>query len=528
VQCRQIVALVITITLFTALLCGGCSDPPEVAAAKKISKSVAQARNLMKDASKAPNPQAQELLAQAQKLLQNALKTPDASPIAKQGAYELLGGALSEMNARELAGEKLAELQQNFAKADLDLHYTRSQLSLQASNLAYAVGLTSSDDQKLQQYRQELANEKIPQVIINKDKAAKVRMDLEQELAQTKQAAAAARLEAENLFLEAEKFSGDENVTKTSEATAKQLEADILLVRARGEELTLRSAKDDELGRASELAGLQQVLERVDQQINAQAKMVNQTTQANADAQAAVKKSADELQAQLESFHDAGIKLSESYQSLIERQGQAVDNYGQALAGARAHGKKFRSFKSSRPTGTPLDERVEMLVPLNAEVDLAASLARAEIVQAGWQQELVGVLRNVLSSCEQIEQTRKDLATVEIKMAASQLDTSTISKNIQQAQNAALDNLNSAIQTLWSTALPGQKEEGSAEQMVKGLERVKWNWQVWGMLGLAHQARATLQEQMGRNEQAQADTQTAATYLAKANEVRAGLVRAGG
>ena len=111
-------------------------------------------------------------------------------------------------------------------------------------------------------------------------------------------------------------------------------------------------------------------------------------------------------------------------------------------------------------------------------VDLAVSLAQAEIVQAGLQQELVGVLRNVLSGCEQIEQTRKDLATVDIKMAASQLDTSIISENIQKAQNAALDNLNSAIQTLWSTALPGQKEEGSAEQMVKGLAGVKWNWQV--------------------------------------------------
>ena len=523
VRAKEIVALIM---LFAAFLWGGCSDPPELAAAKKISESVAQARNLMKEASKVPAPRAQELLAQAQKLLQEALKTPDATVIAKQNAHELLGGLLSEITARDLAGEEFVGLQQSFAEADSQLHYSLSQLSLEAGNLAYAAGLGINDDQTLQQHRKELSD-KIPQLVIVKDNAVKARMDLGRKLAQTKGQAYAARLAAESLFLEAETLTGDSHVSKTAEAANRQLEADLLWIKVHGEELALRVAKEEELGLVSELASLQQALERVEQQIGAHAAMVSQSTRAGLDAKAAVEKTANELLAQLASFYNEGTKLSEGYKRIIEQQGQAVGQYNQALVAAKGRSRDFRKYKSERETETALDERVEMFMPL-AEVDLTLSLARAEIVRAGIQQELAGVLRSVSARAKQIEQIRKALSAINVVTSSSGLDIVGINEDIQQAQNAALDNLNSAVLALGSIALPGRNEEVSAEQIIKALERTQWNWQVWGMLGLTHQARATLQQQMGRDEQAQADTQTAATYLAKANEVRAGLIRSGG
>lgn len=522
-RAKQIVALIM---LFTAFLWGGCSDPPELAAAKKISESVAQARSLMREASKAPAPRAQELLAQAQTLLQEALKTPDATVIAKQDAHELLGGLLSEITARDLAGEEFVGLQQSFAEADSQLHHSLSQLSLEAGNLAYAAGLGISDDQKLQQHRKELT-EKIPQLVIVKDNAVRAKMDLEQKLAQTKGQAYATRLAAESLFLEAETLTGDSHVSKTAEAANRQLEADLLWIKIHGEELALRTAKEDELGLVSELAGLQQALERVERQIIAHSQMVSQSTRAGLDAKTAVEKTANKLLAQLESFRNEGAKLSEGYKRIIKQQGQAVSQYNQALVAAKGRSSDFRKYKSERKTETALDERVEMFIPL-AEVDLALSLARAKIVRAGLQQELAGVLRSVSARAKQIEQIRRTLSAINVVTSSSGLDIVGISEDIEQAQNAALDNLNLAVLALGSIALPGPGEEGSAEQIIKALERAQWNWQVWGMLGLAHQARAALQQQMGRNEQAQTDIQAAATYLAKANEVRAGLIRSGG
>ena len=57
--------------LLTALILAGCSDPPEAAAAKKISTNLAQARELMKD-------QTLDSYSQAESLLRSALKTPAA------------------------------------------------------------------------------------------------------------------------------------------------------------------------------------------------------------------------------------------------------------------------------------------------------------------------------------------------------------------------------------------------------------------------------------------------------------------
>ena len=167
-----------------------------------------------------------------------------------------------------------------------------------------------------------------------------------------------------------------------------------------------------------------------------------------------------------------------------------------------------------------------MLVPLDAEVDLAVSFAQAEIIRADLQQELAGVSGLVSSRIKQLEQTQTDLAAVGvIKGSELIVDVAAIDKSIQESQTAALVSLDSAVGTLWSTALPGRKEEGSAEQAIKDLERASWNWQVWAMLGLAHQARAELQQQMGNDEEAKAEAQTASIYLAKARETRPDLVR---
>ena len=554
--------VLLAIVLLTALFWGGCSEPPELAASKTISKKVAQARQLMKDHTEASR-------SQAQKLLQEALKTPAATNIAKQGAHELLASLLSEINGEELT--KLAGAQELFSDADTDLYYTFSQLSTEAASLAYASGLTVRDDQKLKKYRNELA-EKTPQAIVDRDNAVRVRRTLEQQLARTERAALATRRAAEGLFLEAEKLGGDEHVRQVSEAAAKRLEADWLSIRAGNEKLAVLSAKEDELARQSALAGLQKAQEHVEQLINTHAGRVNETAQASGDAQATLQEAAEKLLGQLKSFHDKGRKLSEGYEGLIERQGQVVNHYDQALKGAQARSKKFREFKSSQAAEAPLDERVAMLVPLNAEVDLAVSFAQAELVRADLQQELAGVSGRVLSRIKQIEQIRRDLAAVGVTqgsevivktestgkkqpfdifrrlltraekeqqrqypssamgivMASPQIDTAAIDESIERTQKAALANLDSAVGTLWMTALPGRKKLGSAEQAIKGLEKSSWNWQVWGMLGLAHQARAELQQRMSKDEEAKADSQTASIYLAKARETRPDLVRLAG
>ena len=514
VRSRQYVLL--TMMFLTALLWGGCSEPPELAAAKTISKNVAQARELIGDRTEASR-------SQAQRLLEEALRTPAATDIAKQGAHELLASLLSEINGEELT--KLSGAQHLFSQADSDLYYTFSQLSTEAANLAYASGLTVRDDQELQKYRKELV-EKIPKAIVNKDNAAKARGTLEQALARTEGAASATRRAAEGLFLEAEALSGDEHVRKVSEATAKRLEADWLSIRASNEKLALHSAKEAELARQSELAGLQKAQEHVEQLINTHADTVNETAEASGATKAKLQDSAGKLMDQLKSFHDKGTEVSKGYDGLIERQGEVVNHYGQALVGAKDLSRKFRKFKSSRPAEAPRDERVEMLVPLDAEVDLAVSFAQAEIIRADLQQELAGVSGLVSSRIKQLEQTQTDLAAVGvIKGSELIVDVAAIDKSIQESQTAALVSLDSAVGTLWSTALPGRKEEGSAEQAIKDLERASWNWQVWAMLGLAHQARAELQQQMGNDEEAKAEAQTASIYLAKARETRPDLVR---
>ncbi len=216
-----------------------------------------------------------------------------------------------------------------------------------------------------------------------------------------------------------------------------------------------------------------------------------------------------------------------------------------------------------------------MLVGLDAEVGLAVSAARAQISLAGLREQKLGVLERVQSRVEQIKRLRKDLAvfgngkpSVEIDseeagsagteradgggfgffgrllsrskksqaaekpltaagivMGSPRIDTTAINKSIQETRQAAFEDLNSAVQTLWKTALPKLKADSPPDAVVKRLERAQWNWQVWGMLGLVHEARSRIQGRMGRAEQAQTDAQAAATYLAQSKKARAGVLR---
>ncbi|MCK4849719.1 MAG: hypothetical protein KAT11_00130 [Phycisphaerae bacterium] len=546
----------------TVLILAGCSEPPELAAAKKIATKVAQARELMKDRTKGAYDQAEGLL-------RDALATKGANSIGKQRAHELLGTLLSETTARELS--ELGDVVENFAEADVGLGRSLSELSGKAGALAYAVGLKDSDDEKLQKYREELL-EQIPAAQQARDEAVRLRTAQEQKLAAAKKAALAAATEADGMLLEAAKASGEEQVSKMKEGAAKRLEADRLGIAASGEELVLLRAKEDEIRRASALAGLQEGLERVEELINAHTVMVSRTNLDEESAQAAAEKSAGELLKQVEAFNDSGGKLSAAYEQLIARQNEAVSHFEQALRGAADRGKIFRDFKAAQPAEAEVDERVEMLVELDVEVGLAVSVARAQISLAGLREQKLGVLERVQRRVEQIKRLRKDLAVfgngkpsveidseeagstgteraesgffgrllsrskksqaaekpltaVGIVMGSPRIDTTAINKSIQETRQAALEDLNSAVRTLWKTALPKLKAESPPDAVVKRLERAEWNWQVWGMLGLVHEARSRIQGRMGRAEQAQADAQAAAIYLAQSKKARAGVLR---
>ena len=511
-QSRQIIWLTM---LLTTLCLAGCSESPELAASKKISKDLAQARDLMQERNL-------ESYARAEKILQDALRTPDATDIAKQSAHELLATLLSEVNARQLTDTDFTKLQQNFAKADSDVHYSLSQLATKAAGFAYSAGLTISNDQTLQQYRQALA-QKVPQAIIDKDNAVTVRVQCQQKLTETQQAVSATRMAAERLFIKAESLSGQERVSTIAQAAAGQLEADRLSIKAHSEQLVLQLAQEDELSRKAELANLQEVLQRVDKQITDHADSAVQTLRAVGVAKAGLQDSADKLLSRLEAFHELGTQMDAAYQLLIDRQGQAVTHYGQALTGAKAQSKRFRDFKARRPADAPPDELVNMMVPLDAEVALAVSVVQAEIFRASLRQNFVGMLERVSSRSAQIENTRKALTAVGVVMGSPQVDAAATAQSIQQARSAAVEDLSSAIKALRTTALPRQNQEASAEQIVEALERSTWNWQVFSMLGLAHQARAALYQQMGSEEQAQADSQAASVYLSKASQTRPSL-----
>jgi len=337
----------------------------------------------------------------AEDLLREALATKGANSIGKQRAHELLGTLLSETTARELG--ELEAVVGSFAEADVGLGRSLSELSSKAGALAYAVGLKDSDDEKLQKYREELLGQ-IPAAQQARDEAVRLRTALEQKLAAAKKAALAAATEADGILLEAAKASGDEQLSKMKEGTAKRLEADRLGIAASGQELVVLRAKEDEIRRESALAALQEGLGQAEELINAHRNMVSKTSLDKQSAQAAAEKSAGQLLKQVEAFNDSGRELSAAYERLIARQSEAVSHFQQALRGAVDRRKRFSQFKAAQPAEAEVDERVEMLVELDAEVALAVSVSRAQISLAGLREQKIGVLERVQSRVEQIKQ----------------------------------------------------------------------------------------------------------------------------
>ena len=190
--------------LLTGLILAGCSEPGELAAAKKISSKVAQARELIKDRS----PGSYE---RAKKLLREALATQGATGISQQGAHELMGALLSATTAQELV--ELGEKRGHFGDADANLQRSLSELSTKAAALAYTAGLVNSNDDELQQAREKLKGQ-IPQARQALSRAVEVRKALAQKLQATEKAAFAAAVIADNMLLEADKASPEEQVSK--------------------------------------------------------------------------------------------------------------------------------------------------------------------------------------------------------------------------------------------------------------------------------------------------------------------------
>lgn len=538
------------------LVCAGCSEGPEASAAKDIAAKVNQARDLMQEQTAAAD-------AQAEKLLDDALQTPGATIISKQGAQQLLAELVSRSVTQELLG--LGERQQSFVQADADLRHSLDELMIQAQRMSFAAGLKGIDDQRLQTSRQEILA-KIPPARAAREAAEQARMNLEQSLAATQQAAKTAAVAADKRLLQAEQAQGEEHVIQVAQGAAMRMEADTLLVKARNEELDLFIAKEDETRRAAELAQLESSLERIEQLISKHADMTANVEQADTGAHAEAQSSGQELLAKVEAFAKLGQELSTGYERLIKRQGEAAEHFSQALAGAKARGAEFRKFKSSRPVQAPPDQRVDVLVPLDMEIALATSAAQAKMAQANLEQQLILAFERVRSRAQQIEQVRVALATIGdpepvvagssqtdlqpeqeqsatwpfglflskqlsgvheaqveekpltaagVVMNSPQIDTQAIDQRIAEARKAALDDLDSAIKTLWNTAVPRMAKPGTPGDMLEALKSANWRGQVWGMLALAHQTRANLALQMGNGIQAQVDQEAADAYLAR-------------
>ena len=129
-----------------------------------------------------------------------------------------------------------------------------------------------------------------------------------------------------------------------------------------------------------------------------------------------------------------------------------------------------------------------------------------------------------------MEEVRKDLsrfgepAAEGIIIEAPRSDAGKIADSINQIRKAALADLESAINTVWSSAMARQERETppqDAEKAVKALKNQQdWNWQVWGMLGLAHQQRASLRTQMSQPTEASQDLLASQEYFKAVRNVR--------
>ena len=539
----------------------GCSEPPEQRAAKKISQKADRARKLMEE-------QTEASLSSAAELLQEALATPSATIIGKRPANELLGALLSQATARQLS--QLDEKQREFAKADTALRLIFRKLSIQAGTFARAEGFKITDDSRLREYRQELGLE-IPKAMKARDAAAQVTVEAQAQLAQTKEASAEAVLEAERLLLGAEDMAGEEYVERIKKGTEMRLNADMLLIKARNEELDLISAREIEARHEAILVGLQTALQGAEELITAHARTVATNKFIGEKAQAGADIAAEELIGQLEKFADLGEELSQGYRALVDQQGRSVGHYQQALRAGQERRRKFRSYQGSLKPGAPRDDRVQSLTGSADGVALAMSVARAKVSLAQLRIQQAGVLERALSRIQQMQRARKDLAVfgrigtsaevpaepkrsggfgffqelltksekapptekpitaAGILIAAPKIDTENIAEDIWKIKQAGLEDLDSAISTVRTAAGLRQKQalpSEDAEADVKALERNNdWNWQVWGMLGLAHQQRAALQLKMGQQAEASEDTAASQKYFSAVGKVRPNLFR---
>ena len=498
--------------VLTMLILAGCSESPELAAAKKIATKVAQARELMKD-------QTTGSYKQAEGLLREALATEGANRIGKHRANELFATLLSEINARQLSEPDVVV--EGFGEADLGLSRSLSEFSRKAGAMAYAAGLEDSSDETLQKYREKLSGQ-IPAAEQAKNEATEVRTTLEKKLGVAKRAAFAAAASADAVLLQAAQASGDEQLIKTKEGAAKRLEADRLSIALSDRELLLLRAKEDEIRRESVLVGLREGLASVDKLIKTHKDMLRDTIRATQQAKTEAKDSAKKLIEQVEAFNDSGTKLAAKYDQLIARQSKVVHHFTQALRGAEDRRKNFRKFKTAQPPQAEPDERVEMLVKLDAEVALAVSVSRAQISLASLREQKIAVLKRVQS---RFEQTKKLTAGVGLVPNSPRVDAAAVKTSVDQSYQAALADLNSAQNILWTTALGRLKSGSSPDEVVKKLERAEWNWQVLGMLGLVHESRGGLTARMGKAEQARADVRAAATYLTQSKKAQAGVLR---
>lgn len=498
----------------------GCSDSAEQTAARKISQKVAQAREFMADGT-------ENSYANAGSLLQDALSTPNATIVAKRPANELLASLLSQTTAIQLT--QLSDLQNQFAQADADLRLTLGRLSIQAATCAQATGFKTADYSSLREYRRQLLEE-IPEAESAGDAAVQARAKAANKLVQTQKTADIAALTAETLLAKAEDFRGEEYVEQIKKGTELRLNADFLRIQARDEELLLVSARQTEAQKRAVLLGLQTALESTEQLIATHEDESAQNELDSSRAKLAAHGSGDELIEQLDEFVDLGEQLSEAYQKLLDRQGRAVAHYNQALEAAKQRRRAFNTYQASTSADVPKDQRVQTLSGPTDEISVGVSLARSKLSLAQLRGRQAGVLQRALARIQQMEEVRKDLsrfgepAAEGIIIEAPRSDAGKIADSINQIRKAALADLESAINTVWSSAMARQERETppqDAEKAVKALKNQQdWNWQVWGMLGLAHQQRASLRTQMSQPTEASQDLLASQEYFKAVRNVR--------
>lgn len=140
-----------------------------------------------------------------------------------------------------------------------------------------------------------------------------------------------------------------------------------------------------------------------------------------------------------------------------------------------------------------------------------------------------GFFGRLLTKSEKTPRVQKPTTAEGIIIGAPQADSAEIAENISRIREAGLTDLESAIDAVWSATMSRQKRETpeqDAEEAVEALNGQKeWNWQVWSMLGLAHQQRAALHGQMNKLAEASEDLSASRAYFAAARKARPDVFR---